>query len=666
MRLCLDPLSPLGDRAAAILTAFLFGSMLFLPGAGATERATLLSALSSPEERAFAAATSDTTAPAPLPLYVLPPVTVTASRFQRVPLQPGARTVLDRRWLARRDPAHLADALLPVAGLRITDAGDGVSRTVSLRGLGADRVAVLVDGVPLNTAQGGGVDLEPLDPENLERVEITRGAMGALYGPYALGGAVNLVRRVGAVPTTARLAAGTQGRRLLRLRHGWRAGRWTASGSFRTEAFSPRLGSRISPSEGTGFTTTFAFHPSWATAMEARVEGRSDRRHTPGSRFFPTPKAKRTDRFGGAELAARAVTIPGVPGVMNLHLGASSFLRSYRDPANPWGPVDDRHENRRWRADASWKRPVGSGTMVLRAETVRDRLHSTTDGDVSRDRAAAALYVEQPGTRWGADLAVRADAVQGWSPRVTARLTVTRILAGSADRGSWLAARLGGGTAFRTPTFDDLFWPARATAAGNPHLSPEHARDLDLGLEWVGPDRRVQASAFRNEVRDLIQWSPGVDGVWRPHNVGRARLQGLELEAAASLPLGRLPLRVDAAYSFLDARDATGDPVTGGLRLVGRAEHAAFVEIGAHWRRWEVAVGSRVLGRVPLTAANTKWAEGYTLWHARVRFRLAASARLELEGRNLLDVRYEDIRGYATLGRELVLGIRVAPKGDLR
>ena len=136
--------------------------------------------------------------PAPadtLPVYTIPPMVVEGERDESVTALPGPRTVLDRAWLERRDPVTVSNALLPVPGLRLRGFGDGVSSFASVRGLGPERVAVLIDGRPVNTAQSGGVDLQPLDVEGLERVELLRGSMGAAYGPDAMAGAINLVRR---------------------------------------------------------------------------------------------------------------------------------------------------------------------------------------------------------------------------------------------------------------------------------------------------------------------------------------------------------------------------------------------------------------------------------------------------------------------------------------
>jgi len=623
---------------------------------GATALLGLLTAASPPSGIA-AEAPPDT---AGAPVFTVAPVRVEASRMPPSIPDPGFRTVLDRDWLDRTDPEDLAQALVGVAGLRILDAGDGLSRSVSMRGLAADRVAILVDGRALNTAQGGGVDLEPLDLDTVERVEITRGAMSALYGPGALGGAVNLVSRLDRLPGGSfRFLAGTEDRALLRLRYGLGTGRWTADGALRAETASPKLGDRRSRGEGAGGNLHLAVHPRWAAAVEAGFQARRDARDVPGNRHFPTPEARRTDTYGEAFLALRGAGALG--GLVDLEAAASRMERHYLDPSNPLGAVDDIHLNRRERVRAGWKGAWTGGGTEIRSEAVRDRLASSTDGDRSRDRGALTVTGHQSLGGWGATAAARSDVLEGFAPHASARVSVTRTLAGTGAGPRRLAVRAGAGNGFRPPTFDDLFWPARAGAAGNADLRPERSRDLDLGLEAQLPNGRLRLAGFASRVRDLIQWSPGPDGVWRPHNVGRARIDGLETEGSIRLPDSLPPLRLEVSASWTRARDDTGDRVTGGKQLVGRPQALGFGELSWEPGAWSVAAGVRGVGRIPLTAANSKWTEPYALLHARLRWQVEPGLRLDLEGKNLLDTAYEDIRGYASPGRELLAGIRYTP-----
>jgi iron complex outermembrane receptor protein len=85
-----------------------------------------------------------------------------------------------------------------VAGLRI-DRSFGIfstKATVSMRGLSGKeqaRVLVLIDGVPINKSDGGTVDWNMINPEIVQKIEITKGAASSLYGGNAMGGVINII-----------------------------------------------------------------------------------------------------------------------------------------------------------------------------------------------------------------------------------------------------------------------------------------------------------------------------------------------------------------------------------------------------------------------------------------------------------------------------------------
>ena len=87
--------------------------------------------------------------------------------------------------------AELA-ATAPGVAVR-SNGGFGQLTTISIRGSGSGGVRVLLDGIPLDTAAGGGVDLSTIPLHWVDRVEVVRGAEGAYFGAGALGGAVNVV-----------------------------------------------------------------------------------------------------------------------------------------------------------------------------------------------------------------------------------------------------------------------------------------------------------------------------------------------------------------------------------------------------------------------------------------------------------------------------------------
>ena len=74
-----------------------------------------------------------------------------------------------------------------------TESGLGSYSTLSIRGSNANQVRIYVDGVPLNNAQGGEVNLSDLSFDNLEKIEIYKSGSSPGFSGSAIGGTVNLV-----------------------------------------------------------------------------------------------------------------------------------------------------------------------------------------------------------------------------------------------------------------------------------------------------------------------------------------------------------------------------------------------------------------------------------------------------------------------------------------
>ena len=77
----------------------------------------------------------------------------------------------------------------------------------SMRGLGGIRGLVMVDGVPINDPFFGYVQWSRVPMENIERVEVVRGASASMWGNYAMGGVVNIITRKPERTTFGRAAA---------------------------------------------------------------------------------------------------------------------------------------------------------------------------------------------------------------------------------------------------------------------------------------------------------------------------------------------------------------------------------------------------------------------------------------------------------------------------
>jgi vitamin B12 transporter len=214
--------------------------------------------------------------------------------------------------------------------------------------------------------------------------------------------------------------------------------------------------------------------------------------------------------------------------------------------------------------------------------------------------------------------------------------------------------RVLGGTTFRAPSFNDLVFPGY----GVPSLQPERGRSVEAGLQWRAGTRTLDATVYRNEVRELIGYEadrsfcptdPAYDfGCAR--NINRARLQGLTLALGDELPLAGGTLALKASLDLLDAKDRAS-----GQRLARRAAHQAHLSAG--WQRgaWEAGAELLRLGARP-EGGQTLAAE--TTLDLRAAWRFSPGWQLQAKLVNAGDEDLQPARDYQGLGRHAVLALR--------
>lgn len=105
----------------------------------------------------------------------------------------ASTTVLGEAEIAERMSGGLGDTLAGLPGVSTTAFGPGASRPV-IRGLGAERVQVLTNGIGVVDASAASPDHAVTgDPLGAERIEILRGPATLAYGGGAAGGVVNVI-----------------------------------------------------------------------------------------------------------------------------------------------------------------------------------------------------------------------------------------------------------------------------------------------------------------------------------------------------------------------------------------------------------------------------------------------------------------------------------------
>jgi len=125
-----------------------------------------------------------------------PALIVTASkRKQAIEDAPTTVEVMDPIAIRSRNVTNLDEALQNVSGFRVIEGQIDLRGSTGFNWAAGSRVLLLVDGHPLINGDSGGINWDTLPVEEIERVEIVKGAGSALYGSNAMAGMVNIITR---------------------------------------------------------------------------------------------------------------------------------------------------------------------------------------------------------------------------------------------------------------------------------------------------------------------------------------------------------------------------------------------------------------------------------------------------------------------------------------
>ncbi|HSE58850.1 MAG TPA: TonB-dependent receptor plug domain-containing protein, partial [Nitrospiraceae bacterium] len=115
----------------------------------------------------------------------------------------SAVEVIKGEELEQKKIKTVVDALRLSQGTAVfSNGGPGTNATVRIRGANSAHTLVLIDGAIVNSPTSGDFNFANLTAENIERIEILRGAQSMLYGSDAIGGVINIITKRGTGPLT--------------------------------------------------------------------------------------------------------------------------------------------------------------------------------------------------------------------------------------------------------------------------------------------------------------------------------------------------------------------------------------------------------------------------------------------------------------------------------
>jgi vitamin B12 transporter len=610
--------------------------------------------------------------PAFLPLPVLaqdastPPLAETVVTATRNPLPLSAAmhhsTVISREDIERSQASDLITLLQREAGLQRTqNGGVGTVSSVFLRGAPSLQTLVLVDGVPLNKQDAtGAVSLEHLMLDNIERVEVVRGNVSAIYGSGAIGGVIQIFTRSGAREPAAQLSAeaGPRATRKLAAQVSTQVGDTAISAGasrFRTDGFSS-----VDPAQFAGANPDADGYAN--TSLNLSLTHQLAPRHQVGVRLSRSVGDTDYDNAYGAatdvqtsstRISHATLFADNTWGDWRSRVSLSEQSDRSRTSDNGVFGSDDG-----FRTEAtvlSWVNTIALGgnwlaTAGLERQWQRVKTQTTsalgTPYDASRNTTAWFGGIEGgvgPGTvqfNLRLDRMVELDETTyylGYSLPVTQQL---KLLASTS-------------TAFNAPPLGYLFAPG----FGNPDLKPETARSHELGLQYEQGSHLLRATWFDTRVTDQLDYD---SAAFRFANLGRTRNQGLEMSYQGTLDQTRLR----AGLTLQDPEnEITGAALTRRAKTLwsfGVSHTLAGVALDADLRHTGRR-SDRYADPATFAAVETSL-PSHTVLDLAASYALRSDLKLRARLDNVTDKSYQTVYGYNQQPRSLYLGLDWRPQ----
>lgn len=461
-------------------------------------------------------------------------------------------TIVSREQIERYGLSSGADLFRQVPGLQVDQlGGPGGLSSPYIRGSDPNHVLVLIDGVRVNdstNARGGGFDLSNLDPHQIERVEVLRGAASSVYGADAMGGVINIVTRGTAKDEpVAEAGAGIGGHDYRRLHGRVSGGTDTARFSFgasRLRDGSDSIGGAIDRKAFTG-SARFALGAAGGIDLDLRHSERDSTSFPEDSGGLRLAEIRSLDRKHASDTgySIRAHWNFGEAATLN---GALTHYRRAEDIDSPGVAPGVRspiglpaavsrtdYERDNALANVVFHYPQGS-ELALGAELQREHGVNRTvytlfgmplpaDFDLQRDtRSGFAEFKWLASEDWILRAGIRRDWVDGMgadtSPSAGVRYHVRST--GGSLRASYSEG-------FKPPSFFALGLPV--VLSGNPDLRAEHSKGAAIGYEQPFADGTSNAAVtlFRTRYTDLVTFDNALNQLV---NADTVDVRGAEFE----------------------------------------------------------------------------------------------------------------------------------------
>ena len=464
-------------------------------------------------------------------------------------------------------PRDLAEAVRFATGVTVTF-GNKDEYNLKIRGIDSKRIALLVDGVPVVEPYYGSFDLKTVSAGQIESLQVTKGPSSVLYGPNTMGGIVNVITRRPAQEPFLSLST-SLGDRTTRSIGMDSSTQWKNLGFVGTALYQgsdgfvyddPKLG-RMDRSnsdyERLNLNAKLYYIPSSRTELMVNAGYYTSAYGMPPD-LFNKPRYWRFKNWDRTSLNAGGYTALGEKSTLRFR----TFYVTYQNSLDWYKDAGFQIRQSESTFDNSVYGLFGLGDVFLSDwNSLKVSLYFQKDKARTQDDLGLPWTEFDQGT-----LSLAAEdhinVLDDWKIIAGASWDRLSKFEGSASSklnplvgvkyapGDEFEAHLSFSGKSKFPNMRALYSPS----SGNPNLLSERAQSWELGATY-NKAFYLSGALFVNTIRDLIDSVRLPDGTRPYRNIGKAHVNGAEIQVQKAWPAVQLSLN----YTYLDHKNESDD-----------------------------------------------------------------------------------------------------------
>jgi vitamin B12 transporter len=594
-------------------------------------------------------------------------VVVTATRFPKKVSETGkVVTVINKQDIERSGGKDLAQVLSEQAGLLVNGAysNPGKDKSIYLRGAGTDYTVILVNGIPVSdpSGTGGAFDIRMFPLEQIERIEILKGAQSTLYGSDAIAGVINIItKKAGDKPVQGYggIAAGSY--KTFKADAGING---SAEGSSYNIGFTHYKTGGISEASDTTAGKTFnkdgftrnTFHASFDTRVAKGFHISPYFRYSHFNGGYDGGAYTDADNRYEAQLltAATQAQYSFKNGGLTAFYNYDEVNRSFTEVYGVYPYSGNKHSAELYAHYFFNPHIQVLAGIHYNKQKMNDKTATPADPTAKLTSSYLSFFVRDLGG-FNLEAGGRYNKHSAYGNNFTYSINPSYIY------GNAVKVFANYATAFKAPSLQSLYGPFSANA----DLEPETSATMEAGIQTTLLSGVIDARAvyFKRTIENVIIYGPSFQLI----NLNKQKDHGFEFEPTFYI---NKQLTLKLMYAYVDGEVTTkqNDKDSTYTNLIRRPKHSFGInagwqatprffvstQISSYGKRNDLYYDAATFSQQPAVLG------AYTLWNAYASYQFGQDRmKLFAEVKNIINAKYTEVYGYSTQGFNITGGLRI-------